>query len=398
MTGGWAALNTALPYHPQETPITVRRRFTLQALGLALALGSASPAIHAYAHDDDDEGFRAGKVFTSTNAAAGNELLIYDTERNGALRLATRLATQGIGSGGGLGNQGAVTLSQDGRHRFVVNAGSNSVSTFRVRRGGLQLTSVVDGGGLRPVSVAEHEGRVVVLNASGAGNIAGFRNRQGVLEPIAGATQPLSAAGGTAPAQVAFGEDGGVLIVTEKATNKLTTYRVRRDGTIEAPRITASSGMTPFGFAVDRRGTVLVSEAFGGAAGASALSSYTFSHAQSVQPQLVSASVGSGQSAACWVVVTPNGRYAYVTNTGSGNISSYALQHNSKAALAQALAAATDAGPIDAAIAPRGRALFVLNGAGRSIQSFGIGRDGQLQAQGGRIDGLPAGANGLAAN
>ncbi len=373
-----------------------RRRFTLQAVGLALALGSVSPAIQAYHDDDDDAGFRAGKVFTSTNGTAGNELLVYDTDQGGALRLATRIATQGIGSGGGLGNQGAVTLSQDGRHLFVVNAGSNSVSTFRVRRGGLQLTSVVDAGGLRPVSLAEHGGLVVVLNANGAGNIAGFRNHHGVLEPIAGATQPLSAAGGTAPAQVAFGEDGGVLIVTEKATNKLTTYRVHRDGAIGAPQVTASSGMTPFGFAVDRRGTVLVSEAFGGAAGASALSSYTFGN-YGVQPQLVSASVGSGQSAACWVVVTPNGRYAYTTNTASGNISAYAVERNGKAALAQAVAATTDAGPIDAAIAPRGRSLFVLNGGGRSIQSFAIGRDGQLQGQG-RIDGLPAGANGLAAN
>jgi 6-phosphogluconolactonase len=376
--------------------MTIRRRFALQTLGLALALGSASPALHAY-HDDDDEGFRAGKVFTSTNATAGNELLVYDTDRGGALRLATRLATQGIGSGGGLGNQGAVTLSQDGRHLFVVNAGSNTVSTFRVRRNGLHLTSVVDAGGLRPVSVAEHDGLVVVLSAGGASNIAGFRNRHGVLEAVAGATQPLSAAGGTAPAQVSFGEDGRVLIVTEKATNKISTYRVKRDGGIEAPRINASSGMTPFGFAVDRRGTVLVSEAFGGAAGASALSSYTFSHHASVQPQLVSASVPSGQAAACWVVVTPNGRYAYVTNTGSGNISSYTVGRNGQAALGQAIATTTDAGPIDAAIAPHGRTLFVLNGGGRSIQSFGIGRDGQLSGQG-RVDGLPAGANGLAAN
>jgi 6-phosphogluconolactonase len=373
-----------------------RRRFTLQALGLALALGSASPAIHA-SHDDDEEGFASGKVFTSTNGSAGNELLIFDTDRGGALRLAARLPTQGIGSGGGLGNQGAVTLSGDGRYLFVVNAASNTVSTFRVRSGGLQLTSVADGGGLRPVSVAEHDGLVVVLNAGGATNIAGFRNRHGVLEPVAGATQPLSAAGGTAPAQVSFGEDGRVLIVTEKATNKLSTYRVRSDGAIDAALVTASSGMTPFGFAVDRRGTVLVSEAFGGAAGASALSSYTFSHANAAQPQLVSASVGSGQSAACWVVVTPDGRHAYVTNTASGNISSYAIGRNGQAALAQAVAATTDAGPIDAAIAPRGRTLFVLNSGGRSIQSFGIGRDGQLSSQG-RVEGLPAGANGLAAN
>ncbi len=376
--------------------MTNRRRFTLKTLGVALALAGAAPALQAY-HDDDDEGFRSGKVFSSSNATAGNEVLVYDSGRDGALRFATRVPTQGIGSGGGLGNQGAVTLSGDGRHLFVVNAGSNTLSTFRVRRSGLQLTSVVDAGGLRPVSVAEHDGVVVVLNAAGAGNIAAFRNRHGVLDAVAGGSQPLSAAGGTAPAQVSFAEDGRLLVVTEKATNKITSYRVRRDGAIDAPVVTASSGMTPFGFAVDRRGTVLVSEAFGGAAGASALSSYTFGEHASAQPQLVSASVASGQSAACWVVVTGDGRHAYVTNTASGNISSYAIGRRGQAALAEAVAARTDAGPIDAAIAPRGRTLFVLNGGGRSIQSFGIGRDGQLSAQS-RIDGLPAGANGLAAN
>jgi 6-phosphogluconolactonase len=182
-------------------------------------------------------------------------------------------------------------------HLFVINAGSNCVSTLRVRRGSLQWMSVVDAGGQRPVSVTEHEGFVVMSNAGGAGNIAGSRNRHGMLEAVAGATQPLSAAGGTGPAQVSFAEDGRVLVVTEKATNKLVTYRVRRGGTIEAPLVNAASGMTPFGFAVDRRGTALVSEAFGGAAGASALSSYPFA-SYGVQPQLVSASVGSGQSAA----------------------------------------------------------------------------------------------------
>jgi 6-phosphogluconolactonase len=380
--------------------MTFRRRTTFQLLALALSAAGVSRAALAHERpdddDEDDDGFRAGKVFSSTNAAAGNELVIYDAARDGALRLVQRLATHGIGSGGGLGNQGAVTLSESGRHLFVVNAGSHTVATFRVRRAGVVLTSVVPSGGERPVSVAEEDGVVFVLNAGGAGNVSGFRNRRGVLEPIAGAQQPLSAAGGTAPAQVGFTEHGRVLVVTEKATNKITTYRVRHDGSLGAPLVSASSGMTPFGFAVDRRGTVLVSEAVGGAAGASTLSSYVFDYGQP-QPRLVSASIGSGQSAACWVVVTPDGRHAYVTNTASGNISAYRVGRRGDAALAQAVAVVTDAGPIDAAIAPRGRQLFVLNGSGRTIQSFAIDRDGRLAAQG-RVDGLPAGANGLAAN
>jgi 6-phosphogluconolactonase len=375
---------------------TRRDAFKMLGAGLAFASLGRTAAAHGYDHDDDD-GFRAGKVFTSTNAVSGNEVLVYDASRDGTLTPRTRLATRGQGTGTGLGNQGAVTLSGSGRYLFVVNALSNSVSTFAVRRHGLELRSSVDSGGQRPISVTEHEGIVYVLNALGAGNITGFRNFGGHLIPLPGSTQPLSAAGGTDPAQVGFSPDGDVLLVTEKATNKLSTYAVRRHGRAEGPLVTASAGPTPFGFAFDRRGHALVSEAFGGAANASAVSSYGFEDWAPAKPVLISASVGTTQSAACWVVVTPNGRHAYVTNTGSGSVSRYAVQRNGKLVLAQAIAATSGAAPIDAAVSTDGRALFVLNSGSNSITSFGIERDGTLAA-GGSASGLPAGANGLAAN
>jgi 6-phosphogluconolactonase len=112
---------------------------------------------------------------------------------------------------------------------------------------------------------------------------------------------------------------------------------------------------------------------------------------------LVSASVGTTQTAACWVVVTPNGRHAYVTNTASGTISSYAVQRSGQLTLAQGIAASSGAGPIDAAISADGRGLFVLNAGSNSITSFAIARDGTLTASG-STTGLPAGLNGLAAN
>jgi Lactonase, 7-bladed beta-propeller len=132
--------------------------------------------------------------------------------------------------------------------------------------------------------VTAHDGVVYVLNANGAGNITGFRNLQGVLMLLAGSSRPLSAAAGTGLAQVGFSPDGDVLLVTEKGSNKLTSYRVTGDGTTDAPLVTASSGITPFGFAFDRRGHALVSEAFGGAANRSALSSYGLGVPHAGQP------------------------------------------------------------------------------------------------------------------
>lgn len=374
------------------------RRNTFKLLGLALALAGIGLSAGASADNDDNEdGFRSGKVFTSTNAVSANELLVYATSKGGQLSLQTRVATQGQGTGSGLGNQGAVTLSGNGRYLFVVNALSNSLSTFSIRRNGVTLESTVDSGGQRPISVTEHDGIVYVLNADGAGNVVGFRNVRGMLSPLAGAVGALSAAGGTAPAQVGFSSDGDVLVVAEKATNKLTSYRVRHDGRIDAPVVTASAGMTPFGFAFDRRGNALVSEAFGGAANASAVTSYGFENSAPANPIVISPSVGTTQTAACWVVVTPNGRYAYTTNTGSGTISSYAIQKSGRLTLARGVAATSGAGPIDAAISATGKNLFVLNSRSQTISSFTVDKDGSL-ASPNSVSGLPDGANGLAAN
>ena len=87
-----------------------------------------------------------GLARSSPAPVAGNELLVYSAGKNGQLTLQTRVATQGAVTG--LGNQGSVTLSGDGRHLFVVNALSNTVSTFAVGRRRLTLQSTVDSGGL----------------------------------------------------------------------------------------------------------------------------------------------------------------------------------------------------------------------------------------------------------
>jgi 6-phosphogluconolactonase len=372
------------------------RRNMFKVIGFVFALSSVS--LSALADDDDDDAsFRADKVFVSTNATTNNELLVFAVGSGGKLSLQTRVPTQGQGTGGGLGNQGAVTMSLNERFLFVVNAASNSVSTFAIRRDGVTLRSTVASGGLRPVSVAEHGGIVYVLNAGGTGNVAGFRNVRGELRPIADSVRSLSAASGTNAAQVGFSNDGDVLVLTEKGTNKLTTYRVRHDGSIGAPEVTASAGQTPFGFAFDRRDNLLVSEAFGGAVNGSAVTSYGFDYRAPTKPNVISASIGTTQTAACWVVVTPNGRYAYVTNTGSNTISSYAIQKSGQLSLEKGIAATTGDGPIDAYIPSSGSYLFVLNSRSQTISSFTIGRDGSLSNPS-TVGGLPAGANGLSAN
>ena len=376
------------------------RRRALGSLAFALAVASlAGAALPAAAHSYDDEGMRSGMVFTSSNAQAGNELLVYARGNDGALALHARASTSGQGSGAGLGSQGAVTLSGDGRFVFVVNAMSNSVSTFALLGRELKLVSVTSSGGLHPISVTEYDDVVYVLNDAGEGNVAGFRNVRGELKPIAGSVRGLSVAGGAGPAQVGFSDDGDALVVTEKNTNRLTSYRVRPDGSIGTPIVTASPGQTPFGFAFNRRNRLLVTEAVGGAPGASTVSSYRFSQADPARPVVASASVPDTQGAACWIAITPNGRYAYVANTGSSSVSSYRIAPAGQIELVNAVAGQTGAGsaPADAAISGEGRHLYVRNGRTFTVSSFTIEHDGTLTAAP-LATGLPTTAVGLAAN
>lgn len=375
------------------------RRHVFKAITLAIAWSSIMASSAASAHGGDDADL-VDQVYTSTNAAS-NELLVYARTTQGDLTLRTRVATLGQGTAAGLGSQGAVTLSEDGRHLFVVNAASNTVSTFSLRGSEPRLVSVVDSGGLAPISVAEHDGLVYVLNAQGSGNVAGFRNVQGTLTPLyRQPTAPLSAAGGTNPAQVGFSHDGNTLVVTEKGTNQILTYRVRGDGSVAAPVVHASSGTTPFGFAFDPRDHLIVSEAFGGAANASAASSYSLGATPLGGFRLVSASVPTGQSAACWVVLTPNGRHAFTTNAGSSSLSRFDVSPaTGKLSLSAGVAGSIGTGgtPIDAAMSSGGRYLYVLGAGSHGISSFQVRADGEL-VSGGFVGGLPAGSVGLAAN
>lgn len=334
-------------------------------------------------------------VYTLSNATSGNAVLAFE-QRGDTLVPAGSFPTQGVGSGSGLGNQGAIVLSDDGETLLAVNAGSDEVSVFRVHDNGLTLADKVSSGGVRPISIAVHEDWVYVLNAggSGIGNITGFvLTSRDTLKPIPGSTRPLSGPA-TAPAQVEFNPEGDTLVVTEKATRIIDTYTVDENGVADGPVSQPSSGVTPFGFSFNKRGVLIVSEAFGGTANASAVSSYTLRNGALV---LRSGSVPDFQSAACWIVVTKNGKFAYTSNTGSNNISSYRVGRDGTLTLLVAVAVSTGAAPIDMALNRNSKFLYVLNATARSIDVFRVDRsNGQLSPVT-SVSGLPAGANGLVA-
>jgi len=349
-------------------------RFTRFVIALAILAGGSSPV---YAR-----GGSPGGVYTLSNSPAGNEVLVFDRGPDGSLEFQASYATGGLGSGAGLGSQGALVLSKNQRWLFAVNPGSNDVSVFAVRRDGLELTDLEPSGGIHPISLTTYDHLLYVLNDGESGNISGFQiEEHGDLIPLEGSTQNLSNEGiGPAPmpAQVSFTPSGDSLVVTEKGTNLIDLFEVDH-GLAHSLRTFPSSGQTPFGFAFGHDDRLIVTEAFGGQPGISAVSSYKV---EDQQVEVISPSVATTQTAACWVAITQNGKLAFISETGSSTVSSMRIGRDGQLSLIQAVAGSTGDGsrPGDLDLTKNSQFLYVLSGGTNTISAFEVSKDGSLNS------------------
>jgi 6-phosphogluconolactonase len=359
---------------------------------------AASPTPAAARRDLSSNGAR-GAVFTETNATGGNAVVAFARAGDGSLAYAGTFATGGNGIGGTndpLASQYSLALDgEDAKLLFVVNAGSNSISTFRVDGAALTLVGTTPSGGTLPVSLAVSRHVLYALNA-GSNSVAGFDiAADGHLTPNANASAALTA-GASGGAAIRASRDGQFLVVTEKGSRTIDVFPVGSDGALGAPVSSASSGVTPFGFDFVVGHQIAVSEA-----GSAAASLYDLTKTGSLTVESPSVST-NGQAAPCWLIATTNGRFAYTANAGSGTISGYTIdaQGTMQLLVPSGVSGSTGAGstPLDLDLSRGDQYLYVLeSGAGR-IGAFAVGSNGSLTALAG-IGGLApqSGFQGLAA-
>jgi 6-phosphogluconolactonase len=336
---------------------------------------------------------RNGFIYLESNATSQNSILVYKQNNDGTLNLQATVSSGGAGTGGGLGNQGAITIVKD-KWLFAVNAGSNSISSFKIANvGTVALKHTIQTGGERPVSLTV-DGRILYVLNAGSDNISGFRiNDNGSFQAIPGSIKPLSSNGAGA-AQISFSPNGRYLYVTEKGTNSITTFPVNNNGTVGNGSTISSTGQTPFGFDFARDKYMIVSNAAGGAAGQSSATSYA--GINNGNPTPILGSVGNNQAAACWVASTNHGRFAFVTNTASGNISSYYVAPFGAIFVIQE-AIPAEKGPTEIIVSDNNRYVYVLNSASSTISAYKRQALGNLELVG-TTSGVPAGTTGMAAN
>jgi hypothetical protein len=365
------------------------------AIFAALALvGAQSASAHGH---HGGHGSR-GAVFVQTNEPSGNKIDVFNRGDDGRLSLAGAYPTGGLGGVAApgtesdhLASQGSLALA-DGRTLIAVNAGSDTVTSFRVHGNRLQIRSLVSSGGQFPASVAVNGNLVYVLNSGGSGIVSGFWLRGSRLVPIPGSARSLGLANGdppnflTAPGQVGFTPDGRQLLVTTKAsTSSVDVFAVGHDGRLSAsPVVNPSATPVPFAFTFGSGRLV------DGEAGASSVTTYVVGAGGTLSDPR---SASDGQTALCWILRV--GNVYYVANTASNNLSSFTVDSAGTPSLLQAIAATTNPGPID--LAASGGYLYAETGTNGTVDEFAVNSDGTLTPIG-TVAGLPPGLEGIAAS
>ena len=352
----------------------------LLALVLPAALASPGIASAQPGHGDHHSSAVVGHVYVNDNSAGTNTIAAFDRHADGTLTAipGSPFPAAGSGTGAGIGSQGALQESADGKYLLAVDAGSDQISVLRIGPdGALRLVSggLVSSGGSEPVSIAVHGGLVYVANAgSGASNYTGFTlNGGGHLRPLEGSTVALP--DGSGPGDVLFNGTGTSLVGVRINTSLIDSFAVGRDGRLTAAPGSPFEAQGPGPFGSEFRPTdpsqLFVSNAHGGPEAGSV-------SAFSVAGDGTLSSIGASpfadhQTAPCWVEITHDGRYLFTTNTASDTISRYAIETDGSLELLGSTALKTpNAGPFDERLAPDGATLWVVDATSKAISAFSV--------------------------
>jgi 6-phosphogluconolactonase (cycloisomerase 2 family) len=216
--------------------------------------------------------------------------------------------------------------------------------------------------------------------------------------PISDASASLLP-GASGASSIKFSADGEHLVVTERNSNRLETFAVGENGRLGTPVATTSSGAVPFAVDNGFDGSILVAEA-GGADPNGAVSSYQLAERGALRT--VTSSLSTQNLATCWLIVNPEGRFAYAINAASGTVTGLSVGSEGRLALlnVDGVTASTGAGstPLDPAFAGGDQFLYVLKAGTGTVQGFRVTDDHGLVAESEASVGAPrSGQQGLAA-
>jgi len=322
-----------------------------------------------------------GYTYIDGNTATANTIDAFARHADGSVTPlpGSPFAAGGAGLGTGLASQGAIQATPDGRYLLAVDAGSNQISVLRITKGGVPVLAghPVGSGGVKPVSVAVSRSGLVYVanqgNGAGGSGYSGLRlHLDGRLAAIPGSTVSVPAAAGLG--DVFFNAAGNHLVGTRTGTSQIDSFVVLPGGHLAAapgsPFTGQGLGQLGAEFSPARPGQLFVSNAHNGT-GLGTVSAYRDGFLGRLSP-IGASPYADGQTAPCWVEISHDGRYLFTVNTGSGNISSYAIRTNGSLALIGSAPIRSGGGDIDARLSPDGRTLSVDGSANHILSVFAV--------------------------
>ncbi len=379
-----------------------------------------------YAGSDSDSDI-VGALYVGTNDPVANGVLMFQRHRDGTLTQVpgSPFLTGGQGTGTGvefavdpMGSAGSVIVDEKNKFLFIVNAGSNDVSVFKIHRDRLTLVETVSTQGSFPNSLTVKNNVLYVLNSANTFSFTGFKvSKSGHLTPlkdtpcyllpplnqapIIGDGQPLVS---IVPAQISFTPNGKQLVISRKegilsleplilaGPGRIDVYKLDKCGRVvdcDNPTSNINNrvpfGRFPFGFIFSKQGDLIMTEAAAvpptPPSTASGVSTYKVK--SNGKLEVISADVPNGQFATCWAA--QSGKYVYTSNNLSNSISLYQIHKDGTLKLinGQIVVLGTEevpAFPLDMATSCDGRFLYQLSeGVDAVIYVFAINkRSGDL--------------------
>jgi 6-phosphogluconolactonase len=352
--------------------------FAAGSTAVAALLSVAGVSTAGIAHADGNSPV-VGHAYVNGNTVGTNTVDVLDRHADGSLTPAASspVAIGGAGLGAGLGSQGAIEASPDGRFLLAVDAGSSEISVLRVGADGTPtlVGSPVPSGGVEPVSITiSTQGIVYVANVgNGGSNYAGFRlNPLGKLIPIPGSV--VTVPEGSAVGDVLFNGTGDRLVGTRDTTSLIDSFTVGANGRLTAAPGSpfAAESLGPIGseFRPTDPSQLFVSNAHAGA-GQGSVSAFEDG------PDGALTSIGDSpfadnQTAACWVEITHDGKFLFTVNTASASLSRYAISPDGSLTLLGSTPFNNGAGAVDARLSPDGSTLSVTGGSAHVVSTFAV--------------------------
>ncbi|WP_338894650.1 beta-propeller fold lactonase family protein [Streptomyces sp. TG1A-60] len=382
--------------------------------GGALASVAAITVAVTVASADQYSGSTAGAdhaVFVQGNELNGNTIHVFARDDDGRLSPSGTYTTGGRGGDqidaptDSLASQGSLVYDDVSGMLLAVNAGSGTVTSFRVEGQQLKDRRVVGSGGEFPASIAVRGRIAYVMNAGGEGSVQGFEITGEGLKPLKGSHRSLGLDNedvprfDTSPGEVEFTPDGRNLVVTTKGNNTVEVFPMKRNGlpAVDEPVVNESAGGVPFAISFDKTGKrMLVAEA-------EKSTVTTYKVKRSGELKVLQEPLPNGQETLCWLERA--GNYFYGGNTGNSTVSGYVMDEHGKLSLTNdvgiaAPPSADSQGVIDLAVTEDEKFVYVQNAVSGTVDGFRVESDGALTKVT-TAEGLPAfdesGMEGIAA-